>query len=174
VDEYGGVSTIAVASDPVHGPLIAVLTTNGTVLAKQGDLSAQWVTEYTRAHQVAVASDSMHGPLIAVLTATGTALAKQGSLSAPWVTECTGTSKIAVARQHFRKARPITPGRPRRRRDDYPVHREGLNAARFQIGRNGTRSSANHDNAGAHNNQICAPRLVIAKTPPAVLNGGSS
>jgi len=70
--------------------------TGSTALAKEGGLSAQWVTEYTGASQVAVASDPTNGPLIGVLTGS-TALAKEGGLSAQWVTEYTGASQVAVA-----------------------------------------------------------------------------
>ena len=66
VDEFGGATQIAVASDGTNGPLIAVLTGSGEVYAKEGGLSAAWVDEFGGATQIAVASDSTHGPLIAV------------------------------------------------------------------------------------------------------------
>ena len=53
-------------SNSVSGPLIAVLTTGGKVLAKQGSLVAAWTTEYSGVSKIAVASDSTNGPLIAV------------------------------------------------------------------------------------------------------------
>lgn len=73
---------IAVASDPVNGPLIAVLTDSGQVPVKEGSLTAKWHKVRSHAAAVAVASDATNGPLIGVLTADGEALVKEGSLTA--------------------------------------------------------------------------------------------
>ncbi len=96
VDEYSGVSQIAVASDPVNGPLIGVLTTGGVLYVKEGGLSAPWVKEATGVSQIAVASDPVNGPLIGMVTTGGVAYAKEG-LSGLWNEEYSGVSQIAVA-----------------------------------------------------------------------------
>jgi hypothetical protein len=41
--EWAGATQIAVASDPVNGPLIAVISNAGNVYAKEGATGAQWV-----------------------------------------------------------------------------------------------------------------------------------
>src|ERR1700721_418337 len=57
-DEYSDVEQVAVASDPVNGPLIAVTNGTGEVLVKQGSLSAGWNDEWPdNAAYVVVASD---------------------------------------------------------------------------------------------------------------------
>jgi hypothetical protein len=92
----------AVASDPTHGPLIAVLDGAGNVWAKEGGLTAPWaeISVYSSSCtaatgpcgdtrtpgplQVAVASDPTNGPLIAVLDGNGNVWVKEGSLAAAW------------------------------------------------------------------------------------------
>ena len=96
VTQYGGVAQMAVASDPVNGPLIAVLTGGGEVFAKEG-ASGAWIEEFSGAVQVAVASDPARGPLLAVLTAGGEVFALQGSLSAVWVDEYSNVTRVSVA-----------------------------------------------------------------------------
>jgi surface antigen len=96
-DEYNGATGVAVASDPTHGPLIAVYANSGEALAKEGSLSAAWTDEYKLLPFLAVASDPAHGPLIAVWSGSGKALAKQGSLSAVWTDEYNGATDVAVA-----------------------------------------------------------------------------
>ena len=54
--------------------LLAVLTRDGRVLAKQHSLAGPWTTEYARVAQLAVAGDSRRGPLLAVLTKGGRVL----------------------------------------------------------------------------------------------------
>ena len=88
---------VAVASDPVHGPLIVVETLKGKVLAKEGKLSAPWVTEYSGALHIAAASDAKHGPLIGIVTSGAKVLVKEGSLTAKWHDEYNGAQTIALA-----------------------------------------------------------------------------
>ena len=47
--------------------VIAVLTTKGQVLAKQGSLDGPWISEYTGASQLAVASDGDNGLLLSLI-----------------------------------------------------------------------------------------------------------
>jgi hypothetical protein len=82
---------------PVAAPPLVGIDSSGTVLVKEGGLSAPWTTEYGGVSQIAVASAPTNGPLIAVLTSAGTVLAKEGGLSAPWTTEYGEVSQIAVA-----------------------------------------------------------------------------
>jgi hypothetical protein len=63
------------------------LLTDGTLLVKEGKLTAGWNTEHTGVSVVAVASDAKKGPLIAALLTDGAALVKEGSLTAGWNTE---------------------------------------------------------------------------------------
>jgi hypothetical protein len=88
--EHGGVAQAAVATDPVHGPLIAAVTASGELLVKQGRLNAPWNHEHSGIYAVAVATDPVHGPLIVAVTTKGVLLAKDGSLSAAWTTEYGG------------------------------------------------------------------------------------
>jgi hypothetical protein len=92
-----GVRQVAVASDPVHGPLIAELDTSGVVWAKQGNLNGVWVRQYTGATQVAVASDAVHGPLIAVVAQNGSAYAKQSIADLRWTHLIDGAARLSVA-----------------------------------------------------------------------------
>ncbi len=94
--ETGGVSQVAVASDPANGPLIGTLTSGGEAFATEGILSTP-VDEYSGVQQIAVATDPTNGPLIAVLTTGGEVLVKEGGLSAQWVDEYSGVSQLAVA-----------------------------------------------------------------------------
>ena len=95
-------SNIAVASDPVHGPLIAALLFSpdeslGDLLVKEGSLTALWDNEHDEVFQAAVASDPILGPLIGIQTYASDVLAKEGSLTALWDTEHSDTSRVAVA-----------------------------------------------------------------------------
>ncbi|HEY3832849.1 MAG TPA: CAP domain-containing protein [Acidimicrobiia bacterium] len=91
-----GVSAISVASDPVHGPVIAVLTPNG-VYAKQGSITAPWTREtLAGATAVSVATDSTNGPIIGVLEQPGFYV-RQG-LTGTWTKETfSGVTGISVA-----------------------------------------------------------------------------
>jgi hypothetical protein len=99
----------AVASDPTHGPLIAVLDPDGNVWAKEGGLTAPWaeIAVYSSSCtaatgpcggpgplQVATASDPTNGPLIAVLDGDENVWVKEGSLTAAWseVSALSGTT----------------------------------------------------------------------------------
>jgi hypothetical protein len=95
--EDSGVSQVAVATDPTHGPLIGVLTSSGDAYVKEGGLSTPWVHEYNGVKQIAIASDPVNGPLIAVLTTGGEVFAKVGGLATAWVHEYNGVSQVAVA-----------------------------------------------------------------------------
>ena len=80
-----GVKAVAVASDPVNGPLLVIVDATGTVYAKQRSLSAGWVRERgPGVKAVAVASDPTNGPLLAARAPTGYWV-KEGSLAAGWV-----------------------------------------------------------------------------------------
>ncbi|HGL6720659.1 S53 family peptidase [Burkholderia contaminans] len=92
---WSGAVSVATASDPVHGPTIVVLRSDGTVLAKTG-FQSNWVYEAGGAKAIAVASDSVNGPTLAVLQSTGNVIAKTG-LQANWVNEIGGATAIAVA-----------------------------------------------------------------------------
>jgi hypothetical protein len=83
--EQTGVQSVAVASDPTYGPLIAIVDSNGSAWAKEGSLTAGWTMEQTGVQSVAVASDPTNGPLIAILDTRGSIWAKEGSLTAGWV-----------------------------------------------------------------------------------------
>jgi hypothetical protein len=102
---------VAVASDPRHGPLIAVLDGSGNVWATEGSLTAPWTEEYDSAatsmaaeysgivipaETVAVASDPRHGPLIVLLDGSGNVWAKDGGLTAAWTKEYSGLTVSAT------------------------------------------------------------------------------
>ncbi len=90
--EFSGPVYVAVASDPRHGPLIAVLDGSGNVWVKEGSLTATWTEECAGgATFVAVASDAKHGPLIAARVGTDV-WAKEGSAIAAWTNEYSGLS----------------------------------------------------------------------------------
>ena len=97
VQEYSGVSQLAVASDPVNGPLIGVLTTGGVLYVKEGSLYAPWVKEATGVSQISLASDPVNGPVIGMVTTGGVAYVTDEALSLPWVELYSGVSQIAVA-----------------------------------------------------------------------------
>lgn len=75
---------MAVASDPVNGPLIAVLSENNSLKAKQGSPSTDYVPQTDHVIQFAVATDAVHGPLIAIVNDSHSWRARQGSLTARW------------------------------------------------------------------------------------------
>src|SRR5262249_31926535 len=54
VGETSGIQSIAVASDPVHGPLIGALTTSGEFYVKQGSLEGAWTLEGTGVKAIAL------------------------------------------------------------------------------------------------------------------------
>jgi hypothetical protein len=89
---------VAVASDPVHGPLIAIETQELQALVKEGSLTARWNHEHNGIEQIDVASSPASGPLIGVLTESGRALFKEGSLTAAWNDEWNGARGIVVGR----------------------------------------------------------------------------
>jgi hypothetical protein len=97
---YRGVSKIAIATDPVHGPLIALLTSSGAVFARQGSLTSRWYGEGHGVTQIAAATDTKNGPIIGIVTITGEVLVKEGRLTAaaPWVVEYSkGAKGVSVA-----------------------------------------------------------------------------
>jgi hypothetical protein len=83
-----GVVAVSVASDPVHGPLIGILLSNGAFLVKDGSLTASWNDELNcpTSASIAVASDAANGPLIGVVC-QGNAAVKEGSLTSEWYQE---------------------------------------------------------------------------------------
>ena len=91
----GGASAIAVASDPVHGPLIGVTTGSGFYV-KQGNVTGPFTLETASSSSaIALASDATNGALIAVTIASGV-YAKQGSLTT-LIKQAASASKLAVA-----------------------------------------------------------------------------
>ena len=87
------------ASDPTHGPLLGAVS-NGTLLVKEGSLTARWVreaAEASTASQIAVASDPSHGPLLGLLRSDETVLLKGKSLPAGWTVAAIAVTQLAVA-----------------------------------------------------------------------------
>ena len=81
-----------------NGPLIAVLRSDGSLLVKDGKLTAAWNKEHSAVSVVGMASErGWNGLLIAALLTDGTLLVKEGKLTAAWNKEHTGVSQVAVA-----------------------------------------------------------------------------
>ena len=78
--------------DNIVDARVGVLGADGSVLVKDGGLSAGWHTEYPGAKQVVLSGDR-----IGVLTTDGTALVKEGGVSAGWHTEHTGVTQLALS-----------------------------------------------------------------------------
>ncbi len=87
---------VAVASDPVHGPVVAVLVNAGNLWVRQGSLTAPWVQEAVGVSQIAVATDPVHGVLLGVRLTGGSVFAKQG-LNGTWVHERDNVAQVSVA-----------------------------------------------------------------------------
>jgi hypothetical protein len=98
-EEASGVTSFALASDGVNGPLIGFVNSAGAFYVKEGGLSATWVQEEASGvQQIALASDGVHGPLIGFATPSGAYYVKEGGLSATWVQEeASGAEQIALA-----------------------------------------------------------------------------
>ena len=81
------------ASVVLAGDRIGVLNTGATAYAKDGGLSAAWVTQRAGVKQFALS-----GERVGVLTTDGTAYVREGALNATtWVTEHTSIQQIALA-----------------------------------------------------------------------------
>jgi hypothetical protein len=76
----------------LSGDRIAVLKNNGTVVIKEGGLSATWVNLRSGVKQVVLAGDR-----IGVLATDGTAYVKDGTISAAWVAVRSGVKQIALS-----------------------------------------------------------------------------
>jgi len=81
------------ASVVLAGDRIGVLNTGTTAYAKDGGLSAAWVTQRAGVKQLALA-----GERVGLLTTDGTAYVREGALNATtWVTEHTSIKQIVLA-----------------------------------------------------------------------------
>ena len=74
-------------------PRIAVLSTNGSLSVKEGDLNAAWVQETGGPGGGDTASFQIDGNRIAVLSTNGSLSVKEGDLNAAWVQETNGGTK---------------------------------------------------------------------------------
>jgi hypothetical protein len=91
------VTQIAVAGDPVNGPLIGEVADDGTAWVQGGGLTSGWIqTPYTGVTDIAVASDPTNGPLIGVI-ANGVAYVEEGGLNGSWVQETGGGTVDSVS-----------------------------------------------------------------------------
>jgi len=81
------------ASVVLAGDRIGVLNTGSTAYAKDGSLSASWVTQRSGVKQLALS-----GERVGVLTTDGTAYVREGALNATtWVNEHTSIKQIVLA-----------------------------------------------------------------------------